>query len=212
MRKSLRRFEGTKMDGMRITLTGDRELRRMFDELPAAAQNRVLRLAIRDGGKQMADAVEAAAPQESGLLKRAIGASTLRQYGGNKLFIAAGVRRGFKSAVFLGMKGKATGRLRLASKRGNTPGRIGQYQTSGERDPVKYLHLVTGGRKAVAARNVKVLYSSQTERFLGPSVAAVSPNDFVARAFESAQNSVSAAITARVESGILTEAAKFAKK
>ena len=79
------------------------------------------------------------------------------------------------------------------------------------RDPAKYLHLVTGGRKALMATKSKILYSSLTDKFFGKSVRGVAPNPFMERAFESAKEQVAGTIIAQAPTMIEAEAEKIAK-
>lgn len=180
-----------------LALTGDKELLRMFQELPGAAQNRVLKPLVREAGKQLGQAVKSEAPRQSGLLQLAVGSSPLRSYKSGTLFITAGVRRGFKRKVARRRDGglKYLGKKASAAK-ADLP----------TQDPAKYLHLVTKGRKAVEAINRKVLYDARTGRFFGKSVAAVQANPFVSRAFDNSKEAVTAELCAKAEDRVLAEA------
>jgi hypothetical protein len=185
------------MPDFKIYLTGDAVVQRMFMELPQNAQERVVRPLVEKASKTIAELIRSEAPQQSGLLRAAIGASSLRKYGGGTLFVAAGVRRGFRRAV----AEKARGGLKFMSQKATeaNPG-------SPVQNPTKYLHLVIGGRKAISARNRRVLYDARTGRFFGRQVAAVQPNPFMDRAFVKAQQDVSQQFIAEAEGRIVAEA------
>jgi len=182
-----------------MQITGDRRVLRMFAQLPAAAQKRVLRPLVREGGARIAAEERAGAPRQSGLLQAAIGTSPLRVYRSGVLFITAGVRRGYRRRIETSMRG----RLRYLSKRKSAANVELPVQ-----NPAKYLHLVTGGRKAIHAAGKKVLYDVRTDRFLGRSVAAAPADPFVEEAFRRAETVVSA-ITSEATERILTEASSF---
>jgi phage gpG-like protein len=79
------------------------------------------------------------------------------------------------------------------------------------RDPVKYLPIVTGGRKAITAKVSKILYSAATNRFFGKSVAAAKPNPFFERAFDSSKEEVAGTILQKAPGMIESEAQKLAR-
>jgi hypothetical protein len=186
---------------MHVSITGDAAIQRMFLELPKTAQDRVLKPLIVQGSKIFDAAVKSAAPVESGLMKLAIGSSKLKTYG-STIFITTGVRRGFRRAVTASRQGKL--RARSKSYTAANPSEV-------VRDPVKYLHLVTGGRKAITAVKSKLLYSAATNKFFGKSVAAAKPNPFVDRAFDAAKEQVAQTILSQAPPRIEAEAHKLAK-
>jgi hypothetical protein len=190
------------MNDIRAYMTGNAAVQRMFMDLPKAVQDRVVKPLIQQGSKILDSAVKAAAPVESGLMKLAIGSSKLKTYGGGTIFITTGVRRGFRRAVTATKSGK----LRVRSKpfTESNPGET-------VRDPVKYLHIVTGGRKAITATKTKLLYSAATNRFFGKSVAAAKPNPFVEKAFDAAKGQVAETILGQAPARIEAEAGNLAK-
>ena len=190
------------MNEIRAYMTGDVVVQRMFMDLPKAVQDRVVKPLITRGSKILDDAVKAAAPQESGLLKLAIGSSKLKTYSGGTIFITTGVRRGFRRAVTSTRGGKL--RVRGKSYTEANP-------REAVRDPVKYLHIVTGGRKALTATSSKVLYSAATNKFFGKSVAAAKPNPFMERAFDAAKEQVAETVIGQAPAMIEAEAQKLAK-
>jgi hypothetical protein len=189
------------MQEIRAYMTGDAAVQRMFMDLPKSTQDRVVKPLITQGSKILDDAAKAAAPVESGLMKLAIGSSKLKTYGGGTIFITTGVRRGFRRAITAGRGGKL--RVRSKSFTESNPNET-------VRDPVKYLHLVVGGRKALVATS-KLLYSATTNKFFGKSVAAAKPNPFLERAFDTAKEQVVATILGQAPEMIEAEAQKLAQ-
>lgn len=188
------------MNETRVSITGDAAIQRMLLELPKSVQERVLKPLLEQGSKILTEAEKNAAPMESGLMKLAIGSSKLRTYGGT-IFITTGVRRGFRRAVTATQHGK----LRVRSKAYTQAN-----PQEAVRDPVKYLHLVTGGRKAITAVKSKILYSAVTNRFFGKTVAAARPNPFMETAFDAAKGQVTETILSQVPERIEAEAQKLA--
>jgi len=191
------------MNEFSMKISGDEKILRMFSELPNAAQNRILKPLVREGGAMLALAIRDEAPSQSGLMKIAIGASSLKTYASDGLlFITAGVRRGYRRAV------QAVGRggLRHFSKR-----KSAMYPELPVQDPARYLHLVTGGRTAVHALNRAALYDRRTGRFFGKSVASAKANPFVSRTFNTAGPTVTNKITGDATSRIMAEAESLLK-
>jgi hypothetical protein len=184
--------------GVELQIFGTAEVAAMFGRLSVAAQSRVLKPIMVSASGQIAEALRGAAPEESGLLKRAMGSSVLKTYG-ETLFITAGVRRGFRRAVSLAR----TGRWRIRGKKAT-----GSAGGETIRDPAKYLHLVTGGRKAVEAINARVLYSAQSNTFFGRRAKAVAPRPFVQQTFGSVASAVSARICQEAAGRIVEEASR----
>jgi len=184
-------------------------LQRMFRELPARAQMRVLRPAMERAAKIVAASETGEAPKETGLLGQSIGVSTTRTYGtsggSSKIFIAVGVRRGFRRAVVATKRGRVRHLGKAASEAAEAAG------DAQMRNPTKYLHLVTRGRKAIVASRRKILVSSVSGRFLGKSVAAVPPNPFIQRAFDASAEQAASAVLAAGVAGIEAEASSLGK-
>jgi hypothetical protein len=188
------------MSEITMTLSGDREVVRMFEELPTRAQKHVLTPLLKMGSKMLSHAEKSEAPHASGLLGLAIGASKLRTYE-STIFITAGVRRGFRRAVTR----KARGGVK----------RLGKAKTAASpdlpaQDPVRYAHLVSGGRKAVSVVRSKVLYDPRSGKFFGRHVKGVAPNPFVDRAFDRTKTSVLEMIVHEAPDRICAEASKLA--
>jgi len=126
-----------------MQMTGDREVLRMFEETPDRAQRRVMEPLLKEASKAVATIAKSDAPKETGLLERALGPSKLSRYaGGAKLFVAVGARRGFRRGVTRTRGGR--GRILSQAKTDAGAG-------AAVRDPVRYLHLVTRGRRVSAA-------------------------------------------------------------
>ena len=179
-----------------IQLFGDREAQRLCESLAPKMLDRVMKPILRRSGKMLEEAARSAAPVESGILRKSIGATVVKKYGGRVLFATVGVRRGFSADAGVrrtsGPK-SARGRARRVVRRNQ------RFDASQIRNPTKYLHLVTGGRKAIHVVHRKVLYSDFYGRFYGRSVAAVPPNPFMARAF--AQSAPQVVAMAQAEAG-----------
>lgn len=189
------------MGDFRMEMIGDENVRRMFEELPKAAQDRVLKPLIRQGSAMIAAEEKAEAPTVTGLLKLALGTSPLRTYS-TSLLVAVGVRRGFRRAVQgTNYRGGWASKTRYMSKK-----RTEENPTVPVQDPSKYLHLVIGGRKAISATKAKVLYDLRTGKFFGQHVAEQSPNDFIERAFERSQATVVQSLSSQIETAVLAEA------
>ena len=175
------------------------KLQKAFARLSEKAQDQILRPIMTAASKVVAEAERAAAPVESGLMQQAIGVSTTRTYwaqGSSRIYIAAGVRWGFRRTVNL-VRGK------LKVDRQSRP----ESGAENVRDPAKYLWLVTHGRKAVAAKDRKILYDAFTNRFAGKQVAASTPDPFIQRTYNQVAPRVAALIAGQGAAGIECAAA-----
>ena len=152
-------------------------VQRAFAELPERCQERVLKPLLEKAARLVAAAERSEAPKETGLLGASLGASATRTYrhgeGSSKIFIAVGVRRGFRRTVAMAARGK-----RLKFARGSRP----QRGDEGVRNPSLYLHLVTGGRKALQAGRGTIFHSANDRYFT--RAAGVTPDPFMSRAFD----------------------------
>ena len=176
------------------------DLQRVFSGLPEKAQEQVMRPAMKLAATMVAEIERSEAPRESGLLALSLGASSTRTYrsaGSSKLFIAVGVRRGFRSVV----AAKKTGGVKVLR-------RAVAADSGNVRNPAKYLRLVTGGRKAIEAVAHKVLYSSMANRFLGKRVAAAPANPFIDRAFQSSASRIAGRVAETAAPAIAALAAR----
>jgi len=194
------------MGDFKMEMIGDENVRRMFQELPKAAQNRVLKPLVRQGGSMIAEEEKEEAPAVTGLMKLALGTSPLRTYN-SSLLIAVGVRRGFRRAVQGSMyRGGWARKTRYLGKK--------KTEATPElpvQNPVRYLHLVIGGRKAISVINKKVLYDARSGKFFGQQVAEQAANPFIDRAFDRAKVAVAETLTTQVEDRIMAEAQTLLK-
>jgi hypothetical protein len=143
---------------------GTAKLKKAFDRLAAKAEDGIARPILTASAKVVAEAERAAAPRQSGLLAQAIGTSSTRKYGA-RLFIAAGVRWGFRRVVTVTPRGK----LRIDRKSRPDEG------DQSARDPARYLNVLTRGH-AIAATGEKVLgkpFIQETYAAIAPQVAAL---------------------------------------
>lgn len=75
-----------------ITLKGDRELRRLFNELPKRVVKRGLRQAMNAASTPIAKAARQSAPRESGVLKKAMG-KKIKTYTNGNVVAVVGAKR-----------------------------------------------------------------------------------------------------------------------
>jgi hypothetical protein len=191
-------------DETRFYFVDDAATLRLFSELPQAAQERVIKPLMGKAIEIVVEAEREEAPTESGLLAKALGASKLREYSqGGTLYVTSGVRRGFRRAVTM----MRSGGLRVRSRAYTEAN-----PNAAVRDPVRYLHLVVGGRKALSVSKASVLYDAATGQFFGTHVAAAPADPFMDRAFERAKESAADAILAGAEVGIAEEAQRLGAK
>ena len=175
------------------------KLQQAFARLSEKAQDGILRPIMAAASQVVAEAERAESPRESGLLAEAIGVSSTRTYraaGSSRLFIAAGVRWGFRRTVSRGPGGA------LNVDRKSRP----ESGDAGARDPAKYLWLVTHGRRAIAVKDRKMLYDAFSQRFLGKAVAQADPDPFIQRAYDQVAPQV-AAMVATQGAAAITQAA-----
>ncbi len=173
------------------------KLGKAFQRLRERAESGILRPIVAAASKVVAEAERAAAPEQSGLLAESIGVSTARTYraaGGNRLFVAAGVRWGFRRTV-----SQVNGRLKI--DRSSRP----MSGEAGTRDPAKYLWVVTHGREAVAATDRKILYDAFTNRFLGKQVPQARANPFIQQAYDEIAPQLASTIASQGAAAITRE-------
>lgn len=183
-----------------MQLIGDKEVLRMFEELPVRAQKAVVEPLLKEASRIVARIAKGEAPKETGLLERALGPSKLSRYrGGSALFVTVGARRGYRRAVTATKRGKA--RILSKAKTEASPG-------APMRDPARYIGVVSKGRKAVTAKG-RSLYSRSLDRFFGKSVGPAEANPFMDRAYRQAQGAVTAMFAAEAPARIEAEAAKL---
>jgi hypothetical protein len=130
-----------------------------------------------------------------------MGATNTKTYGGGAtLFVTAGVRRGHRRVVAPRRGGGSQVR------RGAGAADAGKLMV---RNPAKYLHLVTGGRKEVLAKNAKVLFSHHSDTFFGRRAKKVGGRDFVREAFDATASKVVSLLTTNAPDLVAAQAAQL---
>lgn len=126
-------------------------------EFPAAIQNKWMRIALQDGGKQLEEGAKKRAPTGANkLLKKNLTHKIQKKRNGNWTLVV-GVKRGIR---FAKKRWFQKGTSRILSKRDT---QALAARPSGTKEtfisPSRYLHLVEGGtrRHTVTANNAKVL-------------------------------------------------------
>jgi hypothetical protein len=178
-----------------MEISGDVEVLRMFDRLADRAQEKVAKELMTAGGKAAAEVERSEAPEQSGLLRQAIGVSALRSYSGGKLlFVATGVRWGFRRTATVTPQGK------LQYVHSSRP----ESGAAGAIDPARYQNPLMHGREAIEPEPGKILHSL-TGRFFTKAAAAAA-NPFIERSFPAAAAAAQAAVTERAPDLICAEA------
>lgn len=163
-------------------LIGGAALEKVAMELPQVLLA-ALEPVLREISKMVAAEAKARVRSKSGLLVASIGTSPVRRYrnsGSRTIYIAVGPRRGFRRVVTQAKRGgiKKLGKGRSAA----IEAAAGGWKAAGIQNPVKYAHLVEGGRGPSVARPGGILYSHSLRRGFGTSVAAAPPHPFMAPA------------------------------
>ena len=82
-----------------MTLTGDKELDRAFQQLPDRVQRKVARQAVSAALTPMVKAAKRLAPKDEGLLKKSIGKKVKTYRNNGVTWGAVGARSGFKTVI-----------------------------------------------------------------------------------------------------------------
>ena len=156
-------------------------VQRRLEDLKREILKKIMAPAVERATKRLAEMEKQSAPDRSGLLRQALGATKGKTYL-EKLtaWSAVGPRRGYGRILLARMTTKGV-RVRRTSKKFTEENTLSTYA-----NPVKYAHLVRGGRKAIVALGKKALYDKFTGRFFGHSVKAAAPHDFAASAIAQA--------------------------
>lgn len=77
-----------------IEVKGDKELKRLFEILPAKVNKKILLSAFRKGARPLIKQARVNAPKDEGDLKRSIGTVTAKPKNRNKAAVRIGPRRG----------------------------------------------------------------------------------------------------------------------
>lgn len=131
--------------GLKARLSGFKGAVQSIRHLPAAVQNRGVRIALSAGGGEFKRAMQARAPRETGLLKRSIGVKVGVPKDVRKAWVKVGAKRGFKQPVARNKKGK----LKAVSK--EVQKLLPESKYTKYRNPTRYLHLAEGGTKYAKA-------------------------------------------------------------
>ncbi len=164
-------------------MTGLEDLFKRMEGLKVALQKKILRKALGQASKVVLKAAKAnlagvTGPESTGLLRRSLGRLTRTYRNTGTIVVLVGPRDGFRTAL-----------------------NSGQYA-----DPVKYAHLVEGGRWNIAvARNARVL--SNRVKVFGTSVRPTVPRPFMRPAWQSNKAKLETLVREQILEGI-EEAAK----
>jgi hypothetical protein len=184
------------MGDFKMEMSSDKNIQLLFIDLPRAVQNKIIKPLLKEGGAMIAVEEKQEAPANTGLLRTAIGASSIRKYP-SSFFVAVGVRQGFRRAI----QTSSSGKTRYLGKQ-----KTEFYPEAPVQDPTKYLGIVSGGRKAISVLNKKVLYDVRSGQFFGTQVKEQDANPFIQRAFDEVKDTVAETLTAQAETQILAEA------
>ena len=197
---------------VKVGLAGQKDVAAALAGVKAGVRNRVLKAAAGKQARKAAKVAKGAlVPHRTGQLKRAI-SYVYRSYKSGKVWVyVAGPRKGFKVRVSdLTAAGQRAALRKLGKKRraGLTERQALKFVQSYV-DPVKYGHLVEGGRKPVRVKRRKVLAGGGV--VYGRHAFGVQPRPFMAPAAAAVAGS-SAEMAADLKAGIDREAAKYAAK
>jgi hypothetical protein len=191
------------MQTVSLKLTGQEKMFATLEALPKAVELRILRNAMRKALKPMEAGARGGVPRFSGLLERSIGVGRPKWYAhSGVMYLAVGPRSGFKKSVGY-VEGSRGGRYKvLRSAKQKATAKDQRIQ-----NPIKYAHLVEGGRRAVAATG-KALYFYGMGLFR-PRAASVAGRHFMARAWASASSAALSIMQAEIAVGVEREANKL---
>jgi HK97 gp10 family phage protein len=199
-------------DTVSISLDGDRELMQLFEELPRRLANKVLVQAVSAAAAPIRDDMRNSAPKESGLLAKSIKIRSRKYKGGDMRMAVIGPSRGMKSPVIIQRTGKNLGHIRASKAKGAFERTWLDKGNAIMRDPAKYAHLVTGGRRGLHAKEKKVMWSALRNVFFPKGVRAVAGRPFIQRAMARRRAQALEILRAKLGEGITREAAALAKK
>jgi hypothetical protein len=206
-----------------VGLAGQRGVVDAFDGVKTVVKTKVLKGACRkQAGKAAKVGKSALSRKRTGQLHKSI-AYIYRTYRrGNVWLYVVGPRKGFRVRVSdLTRAGQRAALRRIGRKKGRRRVKLTEAQSlkflQSYVDPVKYAHLVEGGRKAVRPKEKKVLSgggagSGTTGMTIyGKKARAVQPRPFMGPAAQSAATSADE-MTRDVMEGIDREASRYAAK
>ena len=197
---------------LKVSVTGGPEVAAAIRGVKAGVANRVLKSAV---SKQARKATKIAKSKlkggRTGQLAKSIG-YVYRVYRSKTIWVyVIGPRKGYRMRIDALPERSQKRLVRLLGKRKRRKLTAAQTRILLQKtvDPVKYAHLVEGGRKSVKPRARKIL-SDRTTVF-GKQARAVGAKPFMRPAATAIQSS-GAEVLADVKAGIEREAAKYAKK
>mgnify|MGYP000007505271 CR=1 FL=1 len=202
--------------GIGVKVAGSSEVIEALRGVKFGVGNRVLKGELRKvASKANKIAKSGLTTTRTGLLKKSIGVvhRPARGKPGAGAYIV-GPRRGF--GMVIGQTESKAKRLirRLTGKKAPKKPKLSKTITKrfkGRKvDPVKYAHLVEGGRGMTVPKLKKALADGET--VFGKRVRAVAPKPFMKPAAAYAMQAGAAEIAAGVKAGIAREAAKYAAK
>ena len=203
--------------GIGVKVAGSSEVIEALRGVKFGVGNRVLKGELRKVASKANKIAKAGlTTTRTGLLKKSIGVvyrRPNRNNPGGGVYVV-GPRRGF-GMVIGQTEGKAKRLIRrLTGKKAPKKPKLSKTivkRFKGRKvDPVKYAHLVEGGREIVSPKSKKAL--SDGETVFGRRVRAVRAKPFMRPAAAYALQAGAAEIAAGVKAGIAREAAKYAAK
>ena len=187
---------------LKISVYGCEEISALLLKLPGELQDKYGARGLKAAAEITVMAVKSRMPSATGLAKESIGYSNVRFYRtSGVLFTAIEPRKGFKRIVTTNFArtGSAT-KTRIRSRRtSSVTADLGRVQ-----DPRKYMHLIEGGRKAVAPTSAKALHSAldpQNRFFM--HAASVAAHPVMGPARDAVAGAAKVAIEIELEKGIV---------
>lgn len=176
-------------------LNGTAALRAVLDVVGPKAFREGARRGVTVAAQMVTKAIKAETPERTKSLKRAQGYKVKANKQKTGYYAVAGTRRDKKGTV-VGGSGKRKAKFRRKVKHRGREMIV---------DPVKYDHLVTGGRRSVRTVKKKVLSDGATA--FGRTARAVAPNPYKQRAWDATKTAAGAAVRQKI-----AEAAKRLRK
>lgn len=195
-----------------IKIAGGNDVANAIKGIKAGVANRVLKSAVgKVARKAQKTAKSRIKAKRLGLLSKAIGYLYRTYKKGTVWVYVIGPRKGFRQRVDAMPQRAQKKLIRLLGKRKRRKLTDAQVRilVAKSVDPVKYAHLVEGGRKAVRPTRKKIL--SDRINTYGKRARAVAPSPFMKPAADQIRAS-GAEVVADVKAGIEREAAKYAKR
>lgn len=179
---------------IRKSFDGNAEFKANLDKLDKKARDTIAREGTNAGRKLMTKAVKAAAPKETGTLKKAIGDKQKKYQAGRLHLAIIGARVGFKKQVIRTFTKRGKQRIKLAKTTAqNKPGEIEV------RDAAHYSHIAERGRKAVHAKGGRMPIRTKAGKLLAVrSAKAFGGHHFMAKTLKTSWPRARAAMLAKL--------------